>query len=219
MMSRPFVISLAAALLLSLGCSGDGGYGGDGGDGGNGGPTGPQNNGRLEGEVTGPGGGIPGAEVAIEGGGSTETDEDGSYSISNVAPGTKTVTVTPPDGFTLAPGETASKTVNVVANAAATLNWSLRLEDTNPTAVEIGLTANRFSPDDVVIPVGSTVTWVNETSTTHTISPNDPGQSGTWPEQTISGEGTEYQHTFSTAGTFDYVCKLHAGMTGVVRVH
>src|SRR5690606_15124274 len=99
MMSRPFVISLAAALLLSLGCSGDGGYGGDGGDGGNGGPTGPQNNGRLEGEVTGPGGGIPGAEVAIEGGGSTETDEDGSYSISNVAPGTKTVTVTPPDGF------------------------------------------------------------------------------------------------------------------------
>lgn len=210
-MSRRFVLPVTAALFLFVGCGGDGG--------GDGGPTEPQGKGTLSGEVAGPGGGIPGARVAIQGGPSVETNSEGEYSISDLEAGAKTVTVTPPAGFTLATGETASKSATVTANGTVTMNWSVRLTDTAPTAVEVGLSSNRFISDDVTVPVGSTVTWYNQTAITHTISPNNPSQAGTWEDQTISGEGTEFQHTFGTAGTYDYVCKLHSGMTGVIRVH
>ena len=197
-----------AVLTVATGCGGDGG----------GGPVDP-NGGTLQGTVTGPGGPIPGAQVSLTGGGSVETDGDGAYTFDDVEAGSKTVTVTPPTGFQLAQGETAAKSVTVASGGTATVNWSVRLADTSPRTVEIGMTANRFSDEDVAVPVGSTINWVNQTSVTHTISPNDPNKAGTWDDTTISGQGTEFDHTFDTAGTFDYVCKLHSGMTGVVRVH
>jgi plastocyanin len=198
-----------AAILLSAGCGG-----GDGG-----GVTTPPGGGTLQGEVTGPGGPVPGAQVSLSGGGNAETDDEGRFSFTNLEPGAKTVTVTPPAAFVLATGETAAKSATVPDGGSVSVAWSVRLSDGTPRSQEIGLSASTFSPRDVILPVGSSVTWVNQTSITHTISPNDPAQTGAWTDETIGGQGTEFDHTFATAGTFDYVCKLHSGMNGVVRVH
>lgn len=208
-------VLILSALLIAAGCSGgDGGGGGD-----NGGITGPADKGTLNGRATGPGGGVPNAQVSLTGGGTQKTDSEGHFTFTGVAPGSKTLTITPPTGFELAGGETAGKSAAVTAGGTASVNWSLRLSDNSPRSIDINLSASSFSPADVTLPVGSTVKWYNETAIAHTISPNSPNQAGTWPEANISGAGSTVSHTFGTAGTFDYVCKLHAGMTGVVRVH
>lgn len=199
------------AALLAASCSGDG----DGG----GGVTEPPGSGTLEGRVSGPGGGVPDARVTLSGGGSTETNRDGDFSFSGLEPGQFTVSVQPPSDFRLATGEEASKSATVASGGTASVNWGVVLIDTQARTVEVALNASSFSSADVTIPVGSTVNWVNQTAITHTISPDDPDQTGVWEDVTISGEGTEFDHTFGSTGTFDYVCKLHAGMTGVVRVH
>jgi plastocyanin len=151
--------------------------------------------------------------------GQQETNSEGRFSFANVEPGPKTISVSPPSGWQLAAGEVAQKSATVAAGGTVSVNWSLRLGTTVPITVEVGLAAATFNSRDVTVPVGSTIRWVNQTSITHTISPNSPAQAGTWADVTISGQGTEFVHTFGTAGTFDYVCKLHSGMTGVVRVH
>lgn len=204
---RPVTVLLALAFVAA--CGGDGG----------GGVTNPPGRGTLEGAVSGPGGPVPGAHVALTGGGQQETNSDGRFSFTNVEPGAKTVTITPPAGWQLASGESAQKSATVAAGGTVAVNWSIRLANTTVRTVEVGLAAASFNSRDVTVPVGSTIRWVNQTSITHTISPSSPTQAGTWTDQTISGQGTEFEHTFGTAGTFDYVCKLHAGMNGVIRVH
>lgn len=207
-MMKRLVLTLGV-VLFTLACGGDGGVTGPpGGDGG-----------RIEGRVNGPGGGVPGASVSLAGGGSTQSGSDGGFAFTNVTAGQATVTVTPPDGFAFAPGETAAKSLNVTSGGSVSATWNVRLSDTEPKTVEVGLGSTSFNPSDVTVPVGSTINWVNQTATAHTISPNEPSKTGTWMELTITGAGTEFNHTFGTAGTFDYVCKLHAGMTGVIRVH
>ena len=162
---------------------------------------------------------MPDAQVTLTGGGAVETGDDGRFTLNNVEAGAKTITITPPSGWSLAGGETAQKQATVTAGGTATVNWSLRLTDSNARTVDVGLSATSFVSRDVTVPVGSTIHWENQTAVSHTISPNNPSQAGTWAEANISGTGTDFNHTFGTAGTFDYICKLHAGMTGVIRVH
>ena len=179
----------------------------------------PQQTGSVSGTVSGRGGGIPSVDVAVAGGGSQLTNPQGQFSFSGLSAGAKTLTLTPPAGFALETGEAAAKTATVTPGATATVNWTLRLTNTTPRTVEVAMNPATFTSSDVTIPVGSTVRWVNATAITHTITPNNASQPGAWPDQTVSGSGTVYQHTFATAGTFPYNCRLHAGMTGVVRVH
>lgn len=181
--------------------------------------TNPPGAGTLDGRVTGPGGPIPEAQVVITGGATQETDDEGRYTFNNVAAGQQTVTVTPPSGFVLASGETAAKSVTVTEGATASVDWSVRLSDTAPRTVEVGLSASSFNSADVTVPVGSTIKWENQAAITHTISPSIPTQVGTWVDVTVTADGEVFDHTFGTAGTFDYICKLHSGMAGVIRVH
>ena len=68
-----------------------------------------------------------------------------------------------------------------------------------------------FDPPDVTVNVGDTVTWTNTGEDTHTVK---------WDgeeSRPLSNSDT-YQRTFDTAGTFAYVCGIHASMTGSVTV-
>lgn len=207
-MPKRLVVPLCA-LLLAAACGGDG----------NGGVTTPSGRGTLDGLISGPGGPVPEATVVATGVGQQQTNADGRFSFTNVEPGPRTLSVSPPSGWELAAGETAQKSATVTAGATVSVNWSLRLGSTAPRLVEVGMAAASFNSRDVTIPVGSTIRWVNQTAITHTISPTTPSQAGTWTDVTINGLGTEFEHTFGTTGTFAYVCKLHSGMSGVVRVH
>jgi plastocyanin len=71
-----------------------------------------------------------------------------------------------------------------------------------------------FTPAEVTVSAGDTVTWTNNDSVDHDVtadsfSSGDPG--GMAP-------GDTFEHTFDEAGTFDYVCTVHPGMEGSVTV-
>lgn len=84
--------------------------------------------------------------------------------------------------------------------------------------VEVSMGGSTFNPASVQIPIGGSVTWRNATPTAHTITPS-LDQPGSWRAVNVPGQtGFTFTHTFNSAGTFDYECTLHAGMTGTVSV-
>ena len=70
-----------------------------------------------------------------------------------------------------------------------------------------------FNPVSLSISTGTTVTWVNNDTTAHTVTADD----GSFNSGTIA-TGAKFTWTFSTAGTFAYHCTLHTEMTGTVVV-
>jgi plastocyanin len=70
-----------------------------------------------------------------------------------------------------------------------------------------------FSPQEVTVAVGDSVTWTNDDAAAHTASADD----GAWNTSSIA-TGASGSITFSTAGTFPYHCDIHPTMTGTVVV-
>ena len=82
---------------------------------------------------------------------------------------------------------------------------------TGSSAVEIKNTA--YNPATVTAKVGGKVTWTNNDSVAHTVTLDDnSADSGNL------AAGSTFDHTFATAGTFAYHCKIHSSMHGTVSV-
>ena len=99
-------------------------------------------------------------------------------------------------------GAGQSKTVSIVKDAS------------NPSSTE------PYNPSPLSIPVGTTVTWINNDNTGHTVTEGNP--SGNTPangfDSGILAPGKTFTHTFDTAGTIQYYCTLHPTMLGEVIV-
>ena len=70
-----------------------------------------------------------------------------------------------------------------------------------------------FSPGELSIKIGSTVTWRNSGEAPHTVTADD----GSFDSDMIAAGGS-WSRTFESAGTFAYVCAFHPDMAGVVTV-
>lgn len=70
-----------------------------------------------------------------------------------------------------------------------------------------------FSPNTVTVAAGTTVTWTNNDTLTHTVDTED----GTLDSGNLEN-GAEFSFTFDEAGTFDYFCEIHPTMTGSIVV-
>ena len=79
------------------------------------------------------------------------------------------------------------------------------------TRVRIEGTA--FEPRDITVSVGQTVVWVNEDPFPHNVS----SASGGFRSGDLEPEA-QWTLQPTTRGTFPYVCTLHPGMKGTVRV-
>jgi plastocyanin len=73
-----------------------------------------------------------------------------------------------------------------------------------------------FSPTPLTVPIGSTVTWTNQDSTSHTTT-SDDGSAVSWSSPALSKGGT-YSVTFTQTGTFTYHCAIHPYMQGTIVV-
>ena len=71
----------------------------------------------------------------------------------------------------------------------------------------------QFTPATITIHVGDTVTWTNHGPSAHTATANN-GSFNTGVLQ----KGHSASHTFTTAGTFTYICQIHPFMHGTVVV-
>jgi plastocyanin len=70
-----------------------------------------------------------------------------------------------------------------------------------------------FSPGTVTVDVGETVTWHNSGQAPHNATASD----GSFKTPDLNN-GQSGSHTFSSAGTFSYICTIHPNMHGTVRV-
>jgi plastocyanin len=95
-----------------------------------------------------------------------------------------------------------SKTVSIVKGAS------------NPSSIE------PYNPSPLSVPVGTTVTWVNNDNTGHTVTEGNP--SGNTPpngfDSGILGPGKTFTHTFDKPGAVQYYCTLHPTMLGEIIV-
>jgi plastocyanin len=78
---------------------------------------------------------------------------------------------------------------------------------------EISIKANAFSPDNLSIKVGDTVTWVNNDSYSHTVK----AVKGEFDSGDMAS-GAKFSFTFGKEGTYDYICGIHTFMTGKIVV-
>ena len=87
------------------------------------------------------------------------------------------------------------------------------------TGTTVSLIGSVFDPTPLRVPLGSTVIWTNRDAIAHTVTSGVPGApDGAWDGQ-LGGAGATFTWTFSTAGSFAYYCRFHAGlMHGVIEV-
>jgi plastocyanin len=79
---------------------------------------------------------------------------------------------------------------------------------------EVSMKDIKFDPEEVTVKAGDTVTWVNDDGVGHDVTGDDFSSGDPGAMQ----NGDTFEHTFDTAGTFDYVCTVHPKMTGTVKV-
>jgi len=78
-----------------------------------------------------------------------------------------------------------------------------------------------FDPQDLTVPVGTTVTWTNQGGPAHSVESKNPDGSidDTGPlNSPLLATGETFEFTFDTVGVFDYRCQPHPSMTGSVTV-
>jgi plastocyanin len=82
-----------------------------------------------------------------------------------------------------------------------------------PGANEVWIQNMAFNPGTITVSAGTTVKWTNKDSVTHTVTADD----NSFDSGNIAANGT-FSHTFSSAGTFSYHCKIHLSMKASVMV-
>ena len=81
-------------------------------------------------------------------------------------------------------------------------------------AEEIKVTLDNFtfSPNELKVKIGDTVTWTNHDDIPHTVV-----SAGKFRSKTMDTDGT-FSFTFTSAGDYKYFCSLHPHMTGMIKV-
>jgi plastocyanin len=70
-----------------------------------------------------------------------------------------------------------------------------------------------FLPQRVTVKAGTTVTWSNDDDDSHTVA----SSSKLFKSKALD-TGDQFSFTFTTPGTYAYICSVHPYMTGTVVV-
>jgi plastocyanin len=84
---------------------------------------------------------------------------------------------------------------------------------TSETGNAINVANYAFVPNTLTVKVGTTVTWTNKDSVTHTVDSN----TGVFNSGFLL-PGKTFSYTFNSIGTFQYHCAIHPYMTGTIIV-
>jgi plastocyanin len=81
-------------------------------------------------------------------------------------------------------------------------------------AVTIKMADIKFNPEKASAKVGQTVCWVNEDTVDH----DAVAESGADFKSELFGKGETFSAKLDKAGTVEYECTIHPGMTGEIDV-
>ncbi|MVU78877.1 copper-binding protein [Nocardia sp. ET3-3] len=84
-----------------------------------------------------------------------------------------------------------------------------------PAAVTVEVKDMKFSPADITVKAGDTVTWKFDDRAPHNVQ--GVGDIAMALNSPIIHKG-QWSYTFTTPGTYRYICTLHAEMKGTVTV-
>jgi plastocyanin len=110
-------------------------------------------------------------------------------------------------------GPSATATASSVGPASPSGSASPSRSATNASSATVQIQNFAFTPQNVTIHVGGTVTWKFDDSAEHTVTAVDRS----FNSQPMSS-GQTFQHTFTKAGTYNYFCSIHQFMTGTIVV-
>jgi plastocyanin len=94
-----------------------------------------------------------------------------------------------------------------VAAAMASQMSAARCEDTL-----VAIDNFTFSPAQLTVKAGTTVTWKNQDDIPHTVV-----SAGKFKSKALDTDDS-YSFTFTAAGDYTYFCSLHPHMTGTIKV-
>ncbi len=95
----------------------------------------------------------------------------------------------------------------ILAAAALLPTSSARAQD-----VKVTIDNFTFTPPELKVKVGDTVTWANHDDIPHTVV-----SAGKFKSKTLDTDDS-FAFTFTQAGEYKYFCGLHPHMTGMIMV-
>ena len=84
----------------------------------------------------------------------------------------------------------------------------------NPKTYTINIENYDYKPKTLEIKKGDIVIWMNKDSVRHTVTSDN----GNELDSKLLADGETYSHTFNNVGEFNYHCKPHPYMKGVIMV-
>jgi plastocyanin len=110
------------------------------------------------------------------------------------------------------PTQESMPPVTGTPSAAPAMATPMSGETTGATA-DVEIKDYTYTPATLTIAAGTTVTWTNDDSVPHTVTASD----GSFDSGNLN-PGQSFSFTFSTPGSYPYVCQYHAGMQGTIVV-
>lgn len=134
-------------------------------------------------------------------------------------PSTGTVTLAPNGASVTITGSAAGQaSVTATVDQISSTPMTVTVSNSIPTTanVAVGSGGDIFTPNQVDLKAGGTVTY-SWAAGPHNVTFIAPPASV--PNSGDQVAGYTFPVTFTTAGTYDYQCTIHAGMRGTITVH
>lgn len=105
-----------------------------------------------------------------------------------------------------------AKSTAIPAEQTGIISEEPVLESTSQHAISIENFA--YSPEELTISVGETVTWTNKDGIKHDVASDEGNELGS----KLLSPNESYSHTFNAAGEYSYHCSPHPFMKGKIIV-
>ena len=101
--------------------------------------------------------------------------------------------------------------------AAGLLCLAAAPEKQQDKAPKVTIDELKYDPAKLTVKVGQTVTWTNQDDHDHTVVSKNAPKELAFESENL-GRGDTFKHTFKQAGKFEYFCRYHPRMKGLVIV-
>ncbi len=95
---------------------------------------------------------------------------------------------------------------------AAAMALTLGAHAARAQELQVAIDNFTFTPPELTVKVGDTVTWTNRDDIPHTVT-----SAGKFRSKALDTDN-RFSFTFTAAGDYKYFCSLHPHMTGMIKV-
>ena len=95
---------------------------------------------------------------------------------------------------------------------AAAIVTNLGIARVHAEAFKVTIDNFTFTPTELKVKIGDTVTWTNHDDIPHTVV-----SAGKFRSKAMDTDN-DFTFTFTSAGDYKYFCSLHPHMTGMIKV-